>query len=737
MKSRSYFLLTGLILALLVLSTACNIPALSADSSTSTPIEAPPTHDESNAHGLQMSRDSVYPPPFASYQIVDVSLPSQFQGGGYSLPIDLLQVQGLENYPLSADQQQMLSTNGFVVLPPDPNNSYREFYQVYENLRYESTPTFVTTDAVYHVYHLIFDKMLRDLERENFIPALQSLTSTMLQESARQYESVAGTSLEEPALRNVAFFGVAARLLELSDSIPNAAAALVDSELALINAQQGTAISPIWDRTDLPEDKKLIEDYSQYIVRGHYTLSPELGRYFKTMIWYGRMTFRLRDDFETQRALLLTEALHKAGDPQGTSALQLWQDIYEPTAFIVGKADDLSYIEYGNIADQIYGENPDLIKLADENLLAQFKATAEQLPAPQINSMWVWIWEDRGEATQGFRFMGQRFTLDAYVFGELIWRKVGTADQPRDLPRALDIPAAMGSEEALNILNDLGENSYANYNEQMAKIQDKVSSLEVDSWTQNVYWSWLYSFRPLIRVKNETYPEFMRTQAWSRKEINTLLGSYTELKHDTILYAKQVMAEMGGGPGMEVPPHGYVEPNPEAYARLYALCDMTYQGLNNRNMLSYTTKANLENLMDLLKLLQSAAERELIDEQLTEDEYWRLQFFGGEIEALTIAAADKETEDNSSRDLSDMRAALVADVATGMGRVLEEATGNPTPIYVILPDQPLRVALGAVYTYYEFQVESSQRMTDETWHTVLDSGSVPDLPTWTDLFVAP
>ena len=68
-------------------------------------------------------------------------------------------------------------------------------------------------------------------------------------------------------------------------------------------------ISPIWDRPDLPDDKKLIEDYSQYIPRGHYTRSEELKKYFKAMMWYGRLTFRLLDDFETRRALLLIQAL--------------------------------------------------------------------------------------------------------------------------------------------------------------------------------------------------------------------------------------------------------------------------------------------------------------------------------------------------------------------------------------------------------------------------------------------
>src|SRR6185436_9210820 len=32
-------------------------------------------------------------------------------------------------------------------------------------------------------------------------------------------------------------------------------------------------------------------DYSQFKIRGHYTHSPRLGRYFQTMIWLGRTDF--------------------------------------------------------------------------------------------------------------------------------------------------------------------------------------------------------------------------------------------------------------------------------------------------------------------------------------------------------------------------------------------------------------------------------------------------------------
>ena len=43
-------------------------------------------------------------------------------------------------------------------------------------------------------------------------------------------------------------------------------------------------------------------------------------------------------------------------------------------------------------------------------------------------------------------------------------------------------------------------------------------------------------------------PGVARTEAWGRRLLNTQLASWAQLRHDTILYAKQVYAEMGAGP---------------------------------------------------------------------------------------------------------------------------------------------------------------------------------------------
>lgn len=736
MKANKQWKWISLFLLVTLVTSACNLPAILTKFHGSTSTPEPTAATEAVKPTMPVEVVPNMPSSvFAVYPKIDYSIPDVYSSG-YTLPLTAESVTGLDSADLTDTQKAVLLTNGFVVTPPtdDPNKMFMEFYQAYESYRYSELPVFVTTDSLYHVYHLAFDKMLRDLERESFMPMLKDLTAAMVDASSKQYDELKGTNLEELAGRNLAYFAVASNLLGTSVSLPGQLKDLVDAELALINEHTQTTQSPIWYMGSENKDDILIEDYSQYTPRGHYTRSEEFKQYFKAMMWYGRLTYRLKISAETERALLMIQAMRSAKTSSGTPALELWQNIYDPTVFIVGKADDLSITEYGTISDQVYGATPQLTSFADAALLEQFTSIAKKLPAPQVNSMWVWIWQDRQEATQGFRFMGQRFTLDAYVFGQVMWRKVGTLDQPRDLPKSLDLLAAMGSDEATTLLKNMGESKYLNFDTQSEKIKKEVSALEEDSWTQNLYWSWLYALQPVFAIKGQQYPAFMQTKPWLHKDIQTALASWTELKHDTILYAKQVMAEMGGGPGSE-PPKGYVEPNPEAYARLLALTQMTKSGLDNRGLLNDITRGNLDNLTDELQFILAVSEKELNGKQLTDEEYWKISYYGGWLEAITIASADTTDELGARGYLEDQKSALVADVATGVGRVLEEGVGYPTLMFVVSPEAPYHLTSGVVYTYYEFTKPTDERMTDEQWRAQLEAGNAPDAPGWTTDFI--
>jgi hypothetical protein len=305
----------------------------------------------------------------------------------------------------------------------------------------------------------------------------------------------------------------------------------------------------------------------------------------------------------------------------------------------------------------------------------------------------------------------------------------------------------MGSERAYQILDDLGETDYENYVKQMVKVQDWVSGLSVTDWTETLYNSWLYSFQPLLEVPDDGYPAFMQSTAWLDKQINTALGSWTELKHDTILYAKQAYGEMGAGPmpPEPVPPKGYVEPVPAFYARLAALTAMTRDGLGSRGLLAATDDDSLQRLEELARSFQAMAEKELRGEPLTDEEHALIRYYGGELEHLTMAAADTEQGEPGGDPAMDEepQAAVVADVATDPlppTTVLEEGVGRVDEIHVVVPvvDDDgavyLQVAKGGVFSTYEFPWPAADRLTDEKWRQMLDEGTAPARPTWIDTF---
>ncbi|NTU85223.1 MAG: DUF3160 domain-containing protein, partial [Chloroflexales bacterium] len=479
------------------------------------------------------------------------------------------------------------------------------------------------------------------------------------------------------------------------------------------------------------------EDWSQYVPRGHYTKSEELGRYFKAMMWHGRMTFRAADVVETRQAALLTQAYSQT-EVDGLPAAQVWAGIYEPTVFFVGRSDDLTPQEYDEALDTAYGEPAAPGDLLDEAKFAAFRAAIRELRPPQILGMVV-SEPTPLEDTRGLRLMGQRFVPDAFVFEQLI----ADAVPGRSLPSSLDFFAALGSERALSHLKAAGATDLPKYSENMAELQRTFAGYGDEVWAQNLYWSWIYSLRPLLDPVGEGHPQFMRSEAWLDKQLTAALGSWTELKRDTILYAKQVYAEAGYDslpPPEPERPKGYVEPVPALYARVAGLTRMTIDGLAGRGLLADEDTAALAAMEQLATRLQTMAEKQLRGEALSAEEYEQLRFYGADIEALTFAADDEGVYQGRGGFPSggeDLQAAVVADIATDPGGLaLENAVGRVFEIYVVAPvEGRLVLTKGGVFSHYEFSQPLGERLTDEAWRARLDAGDAPPLAGWTASYV--
>ena len=486
----------------------------------------------------------------------------------YSVSGDLHEITNLEWMEwngLSDTAKAVLAQNLFVVEP----DFYSEFFGRYEWNRYLQIPNFVTVDSMMHTYHLYFSLLLNRTEKQQLAAQLQTLSRDMLRASSAQLDALTGTAWENAAKRSTAYFAVGAALQDPKIQVPEQVKDVAEQELSAIYAAEG--IAPCAVTEDLL-------DYSQFKPRGYYEGDETLETYFRAMMWYGQINFAQKQEDMNRTALLITLALHD-------TALDDWERIYTVTSFFTGISDDLGYYEYLPAIEAAYGAIPDMDQLRlDEAAFQRYIEQIRMLAAPQINSIPVIDPDgtaDLAEEGKGFRFMGQRFTLDAAVMQQLVFNKVreNAQGERRMLPDVLDMPAALGSETALAILTQQGDTAYARYPEQMQMLRKAVKEAPEELWSASLYAGWLYTLNPLLEEKGAGYPSFMTTDQWRTKALETYAGSFTELKHDTVLYAKQVMAEMGGGAPEELDDRGYVEPEAEVYRRFAELAEQTADGL--------------------------------------------------------------------------------------------------------------------------------------------------------------
>ena len=618
---------------------------------------------------------------------------------------DLSNVDNLDWYYLSDAQLDKLRQYGFFCQLEDGD----EFFEMYEMNRYSLLPNFVTVDAMLHTYHLYFSHLLKSTERTCLAAALRDMSSQLVTGAGEQLNALRGSEWEDAAVRNVAFFTVGACLQGLEVSVPADVADLANAELGLIYGQGGISDSPLMGA---------MEDYSQYKPRGYYEGDAELEGYFRAMMWYGRFNFAQKSEDLDRSALLVTLLL-----AQGP--LDEWSKIYTVTSFFAGASDDNGYYEYAPLVERAYAGTPSATALVgDDASWQEFHALTAQAAAPKINSIPVMDGPDKDTLAegQGFRLMGQRFSIDEGIFQKLVYSEVkeNAAGDQRLLPDVLDIPAAFGSDEAYALLGQAGAFDYVGYADNLDVLRQGLAGADGELWRASLYAQWLRTLKPLCSEKGEGYPVFMRSQAWARRCLQSFAGSYAELKHDTVLYAKQVMAEMGGGELPDRDDRGYVEPEPEVFGRLGALTQATSEGLAGYGLLGDEDADNLARLSELAYRLQEIARKELSDELPSDEEFDLIRTFGGQIEHFwqEVYKGEVGSEYFTSREFP---SAIVADIATDPnGSCLEVATGKVSKMFVLVPmDGALRLMTGAVYSFYQFAQPIDQRLTDTEWRQMM------------------
>lgn len=657
----------------------------------------------------------------------------------YQLSPDLAEIQNKDLFTLTPQAQQLIAQNHFVIVPAE----YEQPFYIYEENVYWQVPHFITVDSVLHLYHLFFVSALRQMEEGYLFPLAKDFTQRLSQQTLRTYRSAPTPQLKQAALRNVAFVGVAGSLLGLKLNLPSEAKALVNRELALIRQGEQGGIS-----MEVGALLPYALPYNQFVPRGHYTRTENLKRYFRALMWYGRFPFAPRyltpsgqsvlSPDTVRQALLLTHDI-VAGGLQST-----WDRLFLPINFFVGGSDDLTPVEVWALIQRLYGKRPTLRLYADEARFAQFRQEFEKLRKPRIQPKFQHIAGTLPPLPDPqmpqLRIVGQRYIPDSEVLQEL------TEPLLRPMPSGLDVMAVLGCQRALQLLDTLyaPQNSeWKEYPQVRSQLIERFSVLNQSDWTRNLYTHWLWVLQSLLQPFGEGYPMFMRTQAWQDKSLQTALGSWAQLRHATVLYAKSSESGAEGGEDFEEAPLHYVEPNLEAWNRLLMLIRQTRQLLVPRRLLSPQMQERLQELEQMVVLLRNCAQKHLLNQPLSESEMEKLQYLGGEMDyiALWLVSQGKARYWYELQMPTDRNMACITDVHTAEIRgtefgvqALEVGTGYAHEIYVVVPDPKgqLYLARGAVFSYYEFPypLQGRPRLTDEAWQRMLKTGKAPAQPEW-------
>jgi len=638
---------------------------------------------------------------------------------------------------------------------------------------------YVNSDVILHTYHVFFDRYLKKLEEYKLHPLLMSVIDPLQKKTFEDLKTEQNPEAKASLQRVAAYLTVGKVLLEtnagsksttyyaegedpwvnqdktvdLSDTtfLKNLEAyknnfdqdtyQKIQDELKLIVKGDTTATSPLFKNYD----PKKTTDYTQFTPRSHYTENSMLRSYFRSMMYFGRQSMPFGSKEGLEDSAVITSLIKEAGIEKE------WAKLSDTTDFIAGASDDITFKQFSGAYEKALGTNAILSAVFDPANFEKVKGAASELPAPKILSEIVLdenmanrTKEDLLLETKGFRLFGQKFTFDAWVLNQMTAGAEKTGIQLPSMPTALFVVGAMGSKTVESLLPTWIQKSGQTQLKagdlwtKLMTIKADLDKMTPQEWLGNISSGWLWTLAPLLQEYGKGYPAFMQSALYINKNLQTALGSYTELKHDTLLYAKQSYAELGGGPGDELPPteivKGFVEPDMEFWARMIALTQFTREGLASRGLLDDDVSWRFDGFMENLKFYQTLAQKELTNEKITDDEYEQLRTKFYNISNLIAPFAGEEIQEK------DKKTPLIADTHTdgASEQILYEATGNPLVMLAFVSDQGTpRLVIGVAYRHFELTGPlGGTRYTDDEWKAKVDKGDLPETPFYyQDLFV--
>ena len=315
------------------------------------------------------------------------------------------------------------------------------------------------------------------------------------------------------------------------------------------------------------------------------------------------------------------------------------------------------------------------------------------------------------------------------------------------MPNPLDIGfAALGNNQAGLLLGD--ELAKYGYAPELASMRVLADEHPAEYWDANLYNEWM-SMQRALSPKKDPIPKVSGTEPWGRRILSTQLASWAELRHDTLLYAKQSYTFNNG---CEYP-DAYVEPYPEFFARLAAFATKGEQltadleapasGSPPRTYAGY-----FQQLGSVASMLEAMAANQRAGAPHTAEQIAfinKLVFRTGCGGSAFDGWYEKLFYDPSDGAATDV---IIADVHTQptdadgntVGRVLHVGTWLPrTMVFTAESCTGAHAYVGIVSSYHETITNNFVRLNDEDWSKMGMANNVfstpPEVP-WLSALVA-
>ncbi|MCQ2191744.1 MAG: DUF3160 domain-containing protein [Paludibacteraceae bacterium] len=642
--------------------------------------------------------------------------------------VDLLINQSyIEN--MTPELMEKLRTYNFAI----SEAKYQQLFNSYEKWCYDYTPSYVTTDLYLQAYHMYFSWLLKRLELVYFLPAIEAFSNDMFKQCLVGVDTA--KTEDEKALAEFAtsYFAVASHLAtdKEVEGLPDNLSDTYKSEAKNCYAEADGS-SPL---LNIGIEDENIFPYSLFKPRGNYSRNDTTKRYFRSMMWMQSAWLCLETDQGLQRALYLALAYNKASQ----KTRDLCNKVYAPLEFLMGQPDNIAIIELAKLTEELgINQTSDLL---DRSKLANFREIINSKTFGAGNKIKPKS-EELMACKNKINLMPQRYVPDNEVLALMYDEK---ANSDRAFPCGLDVMDAFGSTAAANILDstDHAAKKWKDYGKYRTLARKKFR--QFTEYDKTMYNKWLESL-VVLQNNDKNAPSYTKTSAWQKKNVNTALASWAELKHDAILYAEQPMgAEMGDGGDdyISLPDpvfvQNYLEPNLPFWKKLKEMLILNTNILKNAGYYEDEwIKKNTKSLLHMIEDNIVITEKELKDKPLSITENLYLQNIGGSMENFTLSVIDpiKELYEWFEVKGPDTCIAQVADVFTrnipncGKNGILHVATGKANEIFVVVERQgKVYITRGAVFDYYEF-VEKGNRLTDEEWQIRLAENKQQGRPSW-------